>query len=493
MPSMKKTYFSNQDKTFLKKHGILPSEAEEQLRRFKRGFPFVDLAKPCTVKDGILKLSAKEERRAEAIFKRSMIDRKAVKFVPASGAASRMFHFLQETKPEFEDLKKAFLKNLPRFAFYEDLTAVLRKQGHDIQALRRARKLEPILKALLDPSGLGYRQAPKGLIFFHGKGKNKRTAFQEQLSEAVLFSSRGKTRVHFTLPAEMRTKAKKHLSQSARFFKETRFILTDSIQSPATDCLAADKSGKPVRNERGEVLLRPAGHGALLTNLNRIDADFIYIKNIDNILPQAKRREADRWKRILSGFFLETQEQLCQAQKALSQKKLSPTQALQVLRFAEKLGWRGHGRKELTAFLNRPLRVGGVVANTGEPGGGPFWIRNEQGLSPQIVESAEVNFKSKGQELIWRASTHFNPVEFVCGVCDYRGKKYNLMDFADAERGLITRKNYNGREIHVMELPGLWNGGMGNWLTLFVEIPGIVFAPVKTVLDLLRKEHQVKR
>jgi len=493
MHSMKTTSISNRDKAFLKSRGILPSQAEKQLQRFKLGFPFVKLVKPCTIQEGVLKLTAKEQGRAEAVFNQMLLRKKAVKFVPASGAASRMFHFLQEAKPEFEDLKKTFLKNLPRFSFYEDLKVVLHKQGHDIQSLRRKHKIEPILQALLESSGLGYRQTPKGLILFHGKGKSKRTAFQEQLSEALLFSSGKVTQVHFTLPAETRGEAQKHLKQATRLFKNTRFILTDSIQSPATDCLAADHAGAPVRDERGEILLRPAGHGALLNNLNRIHADLIYVKNIDNILPQSKRREADRWKRILSGFFLEMQAELFQAQKVLSQKKISPAQALQVLRLAEKFGWRGQGRKELASFLNRPLRVGGVVANTGEPGGGPFWIRNEQGLSPQIVESAEVNFKSKQQELIWRSSTHFNPVEFVCGVCDFRGKKYNLMDFADQERGLISRKNYLGREIRVMELPGLWNGGMGNWLTVFVEIPGTVFAPVKTVLDLLRKEHQVKK
>lgn len=485
--------FSKQDKLQLKKHGISPALANEQLSRFKKGFPFVKLIKPCTINQGVLKLTAQEESRAEKVFKRMMPGKKAVKFVPASGAASRMFHFLQENKPEFEDLKKSFIKNLPCFAFYEDLVAVLCKQGHDIRALRRARKLEPILKALLDSSGLGYREAPKGMILFHGKGKKKRTAFQEQLSEALLFSSGKVTRIHFTLPSEMRAKTKKHINDSLRLFKNARFILTDSIQSPATDCLAVEPSGKPVRDKGGEMLLRPAGHGALLDNLNRINADFIYVKNIDNILPAPQRGEADRWKRILSGFFLEVQAELFRAQKTLTQKKLSPAEALQALRIAEKLGWRGRGRKDLISFLNRPLRIGGVVANTGEPGGGPFWIKNAQGLSSQIVESAEVNFKSKEQDSIWRASTHFNPVEFVCGVCDYRGKKYNLMDFADLERGLITKKNYQGREIRVMELPGLWNGGMGNWLTLFIEIPGAVFAPVKTVLDLLRKEHQVKK
>ncbi len=485
--------FSSADAAELKKRGISIAKAEEQLRRFKRGFPFVELVKPCTVQEGIWKLSQAEEKNAENLFSRVAPSKQIVKFVPASGAASRMFHFLQESKPEVEDLKKSFLKNLPQFAFYEELKRAMRKRGLDLEKLRRQKKLAAIVQALLENQGLGYQRAPKGLILFHGRRKTARTAFQEQLAEAVLFQDKKRrVRAHFTLPVETRGDAVRHLQKARRLFSKYRFNITDSVQSPATDCLAVDERGFPARGETGKLLLRPAGHGALLENLNQIKADVVYIKNIDNILPEAKRREADRWKKILTGVFLEIQADVFWAQAVIRQKKISPEQALRLLKTAAKLGWQGKGREALRVFFDRPLRVGGVVPNTGEPGGGPFWIRSKNGLSAQIVESAEVNFRSTAQDRIWRSSTHFNPVEFVCGVCDYRGKKYNLMNYVDRERSIITRKSDRGRAIRAMELPGLWNGGMGDWLTVFVEIPAAVFAPVKTVLDLLRKEHQVK-
>ena len=490
--------FSKQDTLQLKEQGISVSKATEQLERLKKGFPFVRLIKPCTAGDGIFRLNASEQKIAEKKFQTETIRKTILKFVPASGAASRMFQLLEDRDAKHDPAKQKFLEALPKFAFHAELTAVLKKKGYDITALIRKKDLKTIVSALLEKDGLGYRDAPKGMILFHGRGKSARTAFAEQLDEARIFADKKKTaHLHFTLPPAARKNVRLHLKQSARAAK---FIIEDSIQGPASECLAMEKNGKPVRNDKDSLLLRPSGHGALLENLNRLKADLIYVKNIDNILPAGKRKEADRWKKILVGFFLLKQEEIFRAQEILAQKKMQPRDLLFTLVLAQELGWdAAHpgaegSRKALEHFFNRPFRVCAMVTNAGEPGGGPFWIRDSRGkVSAQVIESAEVNLKDKEQEKIWRASTHFNPVDFVCGVYDRRGKKYNLPEFQDPERGLIAEKSYQGRFIRAMELPGLWNGSMADWLTVFVEVPGVTFAPVKTVLDLLRKEHQVKK
>lgn len=493
---MGKKSFSKQDQIQLKKQGISLSQAEAQLQHFRKGFPFVELIGPCTVGKGIFKLSQADQKRTEKKFKTEILKKKGLKFVPASGAASRMFQFLEDSKPESVSLKKKFLKHLPDFAFYQELNLCLKKKGQDLSHLRKTGELKTIVQALLEENGLGYRQAPKGMILFHREGKKAITAFEEQLSEGLLFAdAKNKVYLHFTLPESARKEVSRHLKKAAGLMRGKKFILSDSIQSPSTNCLASEKNHAPVRDDKGHLLLRPAGHGALLQNLNQIKADLIYVKNIDNILPKKKRGEADRWKKILSGFFLEIQDRIFAAQKILIQPTMTPTEVLSIIRLAQELGWEApkkqKAKQSLQSFFNRPLRVCGMVPNTGEPGGGPFWIRDHQGnVSAQVVESAEVNFKNKQQEKIWRSSSHFNPVDFVCGVYDFRGKKYDLQNFSDVNRGLITKKNYHGREIQVMELPGLWNGSMANWISVFVEIPVSVFSPVKTVLDLLRSEHQ---
>ena len=355
-PSQK--IFLEKDRALLKKNGILSTRAAEQLTRFRKGFPFVELMDPCVVGKGIVKLSPAEQKKAEADFFREAPPKKILKFVPASGAASRMFHFLEDPSPEFADLKQKFLKHLPDLAFYSKLELSLKETGQDLLTLRKTKKLTPILNTLLEENGLGYRQAPKGMILFHGHGKSARTAFAEQLSEAAIFEgSEKKIRAHFTLPETARALVRQHLKENVLSMRGKKFILSDSIQSPTTNCLAIEATGAPARTQGGELLLRPAGHGALLGNLNEIKSEMIYVKNIDNILPAQKRKEADKWKRILGGVFLETQKQVFLAQKILNQKKMRPAEVLSVLRLAERLGWQAASRKSLTAFIHRPLRV----------------------------------------------------------------------------------------------------------------------------------------
>ncbi len=490
--------FSVREKAQLKNRGITLLQAKQQISRFKKGFSHAVLVRPCTLGKGIFKLNHEEQKSSERRFLKEKSRKKIIKFVPASGAASRMFHFLEDPKPEYKALKQKFLKRLSDFAFYSELGKVLKKRSQNIEWLKKEKNIAAIVSALLEKDGLGYRQAPKGMILFHRNGKKARTAFEDQLREGTIFAdAQKKTHIHFTLSGAARAEVRRHLRHAATAMRR-QFVLSDSIQSPATDCLAAKENGAPVRDEKGGLLLRPAGHGALLANLNQIKSGLIYVKNIDNILPPENRGEADRWKRVLCGVFLDIQSRIFEAQKILKKKKMTPHEAVFILGLAAEQGCGfseppggSPNRQKLMQFFNRPLRVCGMVPNTGEPGGGPFWVRDANGnVSAQIIEAAEVDFKNKTQVRIWKASTHFNPVDFVCGVFDAQGKKYNLMDFSDPERGLISKKSYLGKGIQVMELPGLWNGGMANWISVFVEIPTNVFAPVKTALDLLRPEHQ---
>lgn len=478
----------------LKRHGISSARAEEQLRALKKGFSFAKLARPATLNDGIWKLSPPEQKFAEQKFLELMHRKNILKFVPASGAASRMFQFLEDQDPKYGESKKKFLDNLPRLAFYDALARAAKRNGQDLKVLRKQKNLAAIAALLLNSDGLGYRLEPKGGILFHGKGKKARTAFEEQLAEAVELLGKSPS-VHFTLPIPKRRELRRFLKQTSKKYS-AKIKLTDSVQEPATDHLALEKNGRPVKDGAGHLLLRPSGHGALLGNLNQICADAIFVKNIDNILPRQNRKEADRWKRILGGVFFETQFKVFEAQRILKQSKMTPAELLFVLKTAALLGAPRTALRDrhlLSLFLNRPLRICGMVPNSGEPGGGPFWVESGRGASLQIIESAEVNLKNPGQNKIWQQSTHFNPVDFICGVCDHRGKKYNLHQFKDPSRGMIAEKNYSGRTIKVMELPGLWNGSMADWITVFVEVPASTFAPVKTVLDLLRKEHQVEK
>ncbi len=355
---MTTSLFSRQDKSQLIKQGISIARANEQLQRFQNGFPPVEVVEPCGITAGIIRLSAKDQKNAQAKFKKEILKKKTVKFVPASGAASRMFQFLQDPKPEYDALKEKFLKNLPSFAFYPELATVMKKKGQDIVKLRKAGNLAPIVSALLEKDGLGYGHAPKGMILFHRSGKKARTPFEEHIGEALLFkNAQRKVQIHFTLPLDARSEVRRHLKSAGKLLKGCRVGLSDSVQSPATDCLAAEKNGAPVRDENGQLLLRPAGHGALLQNLNEIQADLIYVKNIDNILSQKKRGESDRWKKIIGGIFFETQERVFQAQRILESKKITPADAVRVLKLAQELGWKGSGRKSLADFFNRPMTL----------------------------------------------------------------------------------------------------------------------------------------
>jgi hypothetical protein len=396
------------------------------------------------------------------------------------------------------DLER-FLEQLPDFAFFEDLGHALSEDGHDLKQAIVERDLELIIRYLLDACGLSYAQLPKGLLAFHKSVDGARTPFVEHLAEAALLNGlQGTVNLHFTVSEEHLALFRAQLTAWRKTLEETygcTFDVSYSTQKPSTDTLALDPSGQPLRNEQGELVLRPGGHGALLENLNDLAGDIILIRNIDNVVPDSRKEANLNWSRLLTGYLLEVQEEQHALLKALNNQPDDPMVRELVVSFlADRLQCEvalTSTSKQLLTQLDRPIRVCGMVPNSGEPGGGPFWVRDEHGLlSRQIVEGAQIDKQDAGQAAILAQSTHFNPVDMVCAVRDWQGRPYDLTRFVDEDAVIITSKQQQGEEIKVLELPGLWNGSMAGWHTLFVEIPAEAFNPVKTVFDLLRPAHQ---
>ena len=446
-----------------------------------------------------------------------------MKFVPASGAASRMFksllsayHRYEEIKadqgqikleedPDFQALKKT-IKDLRRFAFFDDLKSCMTKDDLDIEALLSQADYAPILEYLLTPKGIDIAGLPKGLIPFHQYLDHHRTPFEEHMVEANVYArdKDGVIRLHFTVPETYQDAIKEHIEAAQAHFNLSggRYEITYSTQKPSTDTIAVDIDNQPFRDQEGRLLFRPGGHGALLENLNDLKGDITFIKNIDNIVPDRLKSTTYTYKRALGGYLTELQDQIFEYLKRLSRKDLDQAFLNEVFDFinqrlsiippdAVTQGSMGKQVEFLVDRLNRPLRICGIVKNEGEPGGGPFWVEHEDGtLSKQVIESAQVDMHTDVQKEIWQSSTHFSPVDLVCGVRDYSGNPFNLMEYRDPDTGFISIKSKDGRELKALELPGLWNGSMAFWNTVFVEVPVITFNPVKTILDLLRKEHQ---
>ncbi len=494
--------------------GISLSEIERQIAIFERGIPPVRLVRSCTIGDGILRLPELAQKKAVQKFRETAPSRQLIKFTPASGAATRMFRdllaYLNGTASATRGAKLAgvrqFLHALDRFAFFPALQNALRERGLEIAVLLQEGREREILKALLEPDGLGYASIPKGLILFHAYPEGPRTAFEEHLVEANEYACGAGhiARLHFTVAPEHQQQIE-HFLETVKSKYQRRGVTLQmefSLQKPSTDTIAVELNNRPFRDARGRLLFRPGGHGALIENLNELDGDIVFIKNIDNVVPDRLKPEIYHYKKVLAGYLIQLQEQLFFYLEKLEQGQPDPVMLKEMYRFArEKFHlhlpeeWRREPlpgqRQKLIERLNRPIRVCGMVRNQGEPGGGPFWVAGPENTPTlQIVESAQVDMADPEQESIWKSSTHFNPVDLVCGVRDFRGRPFNLLQFRDPEGGLITVKSLHGRELKALELPGLWNGAMADWHTVFVEVPIITFNPVKTVLDLLRPEHQ---
>lgn len=504
---------THEDKELLAKKGISEQQIAEQLACFEKGFPYLKLAGAASVENrGIMIADADEQKKYLAAWDAYKdTDKKVVKFVPASGAASRMFKNLFEFlgadySVPTTDFEKKFFDHIHSFAFYNDLNAAcLDNTGKNIDALVAEHNYKAVVSNLLEGAGLNYGALPKGLLKFHRYANGVRTPLEEHLVEGALYAAgkTGQVNVHFTVSTEHKALFSQLVEEKvAEYAKKygVSFNVSFSEQKSSTDTLAADMENKPFR-DNGKLVFRPGGHGALIENLNDLDADIVFIKNIDNVVPDRLKGDTVTYKKLLAGVLVTLQQQAFQYLKLLDGGHYSHDQLETIIRFVQQqLRCRKEDIKDLEDAdlviylrkkLNRPMRVCGMVKNVGEPGGGPFLAYNPDGtVSLQILESSQIDMKDPEKKAMFEQGTHFNPVDLVCAIRDYKGNKFNLLDYVDKATGFISYKSKNGKDLKALELPGLWNGSMSDWSTVFVEVPLSTFNPVKTVNDLLREQHQ---
>lgn len=503
---------SLKDLELLQRKGISTEEIEEQIAFFKKGFPYLETTNSATLEKGIFAISAEDRRKYADIWEaycRSGVS--VLKFVPSSGAASRMFKDLFEFSDSLSDTPatdfiKTFFANIRNFAFYSDLEdACIQLLGKTIDELLSANQYKIVVNTLLGKEGLNYGSLPKGLLKFHAYADHNRTPVEEHLVEGALYAkgSDSEVNLHFTVSPEHRLLFTS-LIEKVKIKYETDLKVVYNIgfseQKLKTDTIAVDMENNYFR-DNGDLLFRPGGHGALIENLNDLTADVVFVKNIDNVIPDKLKGEESEYKKILAGYLVSIQSKIFDYLRLIDSGLYDRDQLLDILYFLQnELHVKNPDTKyledvELVLYLkeklNRPIRVCGMVKNIGEPGGGPFFAVNRDGtVSLQILESSQINLKDASKKEMFEKGTHFNPVDLVCATKDYCGHKFDLKQFVDKETGFISYKSKNGRELKALELPGLWNGAMSDWNTVFVEVPLATFNPVKTVNDLLRQEHQ---
>ncbi len=503
---------TQQDLKQLAQKGISEQQIETQLGQFKTGFPFLKLEAAAAIGRGIVAPNAEEGKKyVEAWQQYKAAGKKVVKFVPASGAASRMFKDMfafvdADYDVPTTDFEKKYFDNIEKFAFYGELDAVCKKnEGKGIKELMAAGNYKAVAANMLKAEGLNYGQLPKGLLLFHNYPEGPRTPMEEHLVEGALYAaSNGESHVHFTVSHEHMELFKQKVAQKADLYAKKygiKYDITFSEQKPSTDTVAANPDGTPFRNSDGSLLFRPGGHGALIENLNEIEADVIFVKNIDNVVPDRLKADTVEWKQIIAGVLVTLQKKAFDYLNLLDSGKYTHEEIEEMIRFVQQdLCCRKGDIKNLEDAdlviylrkkLNRPMRVCGVVKNVGEPGGGPFLTYNQDGtVSLQILESSQIDKSNKEYMEMFTKGTHFNPVDLVCAVKNYKGEAFDLPKFVDPTTGFISQKSKSGKELQALELPGLWNGAMSDWNTIFVEVPLSTFNPVKTVNDLLREQHQ---
>lgn len=503
---------SQQDLQQIAAKGISEEKLNKQLEEFKTGFPFLKLEAAAAVGQGIMAPTAEEVSAYEKEWNAYKAEgKRIVKFVPASGAASRMFKnmfaFLNADYDQpATDFEKHFFDNIKKFAFREELCAKCREnEGKNIKELLAEGNYKAIVANMLNENGLNYGQLPKGLLLFHNYEDGARTPMEEHLVEAALYaSSGGEANVHFTVSHDHLELFKAKVAEKAEKYAVkygVKYNISFSEQKPSTDTVAVNPDNTPFRNEDGSLLFRPGGHGALIENLNDIDADVVFIKNIDNVVPDRLKDETVTYKQLIAGVLVTLQKKVFGYMTKLESGEYTHEDLEEIIRFVQReLCCRKADIKELEDAdlviylkkkLNRPIRVCGVVKNVGEPGGGPFLTYNQDGtVSLQILESSQIDKSNEEYQKMFTEGTHFNPVDLVCAVKDYKGQPFNLPDFVDKTTGFISSKSKNGKDLKALELPGLWNGAMSDWNTVFVEVPLGTFNPVKTVNDLLRDQHQ---
>ena len=508
---MLKTVFSKDELNQLEARGTSLQNVYDQLERLQQGSAFVQLEAPATPDHGIKVLTDDQVHGYADAFAAQLGTRSVLKFVPASGAASRMFKHLHEyrsemaagTVPNRSPLVEEFFKKLDGFAFSDALRKAMKAEGLDLGRCLAHGRYDTIIDYVLSPLGLNYASVPKGMVQFHRAGESSRTAFEEHLVEGALYARdhEGQVRLHFTVPAPHQESILAHLQAQIPALEErlcVQYEIELTVQKPSTDTIAVDLENRPLKGEDGTLLFRPGGHGALIENLNEVDADLVFVKNIDNVIPEAQGRDSSLYKRALGGHFLELQQQIFSFQQQL-EHEVDAADLTAMLAFVEQelqrkipAKYKALPPSELQLFigklLNRPLRVCGMVRNEGEPGGGPFWVQQQdETVTLQIVEKAQIDIDDEAQKTIFDQSTHFNPVDLVLGLKNYRGKAYDLPQFVDAETAFVVEKSKNGKRLKALELPGLWNGAMAHWNTVLVEVPSQTFNPVKTVNDLLKR------
>ena len=465
-------------------HGLSVEQVEKQIETFRQGFPSLAVVKAASPEDGIICLSDDEVESAVARYESKVNELSVVKFVPASGAATRMFKELFEFVNDDKRGKgiDTLLQNIEKFAFYEELKAT----GVDFTDDKA------VVSAIIK-EGLYYGAKPKGLVTFHNYPDGTRKAIEEHLMEGAQYgASKGVSRLHFTVSPEHKEAFKTLLAERTAKYEERfgiKYDISFSEQKSSTDTIAVNPDNTPFLTDEGKLLFRPAGHGALLSNLNDIEADIIFVKNIDNVTTDALRGDTIRYKKALAGVLLNLQAQAFALLKALNEGAANLAEVAEFVekKLCTKLPTE-YNAELLKALLDRPIRVCGMVRNEGEPGGGPFWVKNDDGTqSLQIAESSQISAEDMP---LMKEATHFNPVDLVCGVRKADGKKFDLMGYTDPKTGFISSKSSGGRELRAQELPGLWNGAMAQWNTIFVDVPISTFSPVKVVQDLLRPQHQ---
>lgn len=491
--------FTFEDKAFMQRRGSDPERVQKQFDRFQIGFDYVRLDRAATRGDGIVCLEDEEVEELAEDYAEIIKPLKVVKFVPASGAASRMFKSLiaclHNDTPETRRTVNDFLLRLHEFPFYEALHDIMQQHGHSLEHEIQKQNHRLIISYLLDEKGLNYGNLPKGLLPFHRYPNVIRTATEEHLVEAALYAqNQGQCYLHFTVSPEhlrdFQTLTGRVTAQYEQHYG-VRYHIDFSVQLPSTDTPAAETDNTPFRDANGQLLFRPGGHGALIHNLNNLDADLIFIKNIDNVTTEDNLSQTIRYKKAMATYLLQLKHKIHSYVKLLKGNMPDNMLLSEIIDFMESdlmipIGDEFTANNLLT-LLNRPIRVCGMVRNTGDPGGGPFWVRdNDNRTTLQIVESAQINPQDKVQQEIMLQATHFNPVDIVCCIRDDDGKVFNLSEFVDPETGFISQKSYGDRNLKAMELPGLWNGAMSRWITIFVEVPAATFNPVKTAFDLLR-------
>jgi len=504
--------FTKEDLIQIEDKGITEKDILLQLESFVKGFPFLKLFGSATDEKGITILhNGEEDSYLQAWDDYLNSGGEVLKFVPASGAASRMFKNLfefltsdyNEPQTKFE---KLFFDRIRDFAFYDELNKkCVDSNGKDIDSLIKNGDYKTIVSLLLENTGLNYGSLPKGMLTFHAYNEGSRKAVTEHLVEGALYAKNlnEKVKVHFTVSPEHKELFENEINKVSGFIEEkynVKLEISFSIQKSSTDTIAADSNNLPFR-ENGKLVFRPGGHGALIENLNDLEADVVFIKNIDNIVPDRLKETTVKYKKILAGILVSIQKKAFNYLELIDKGNYTHDELVEIIRFVQNdLNTRNPETKlledsELALYLksklNRPIRVCGMVRNEGEPGGGPFWAYNQDGTySLQILESSQIDLNDPEKKSMFEKGTHFNPVDLVCSLKDYKGNKFDLLKFVDKQTGFISVKSKNGSELKALELPGLWNGAMSDWNTIFVEVPIITFNPVKTVNDLLRFEHQ---